>query len=248
MLTQYPGSDFMRPLLEPAPKAKPAPNRRLVLDGANDDDESDAPNGATYASTDLRLKAASIVQEFAATPNDDLGDGETLSDRLQMLVVGAIDGDKDGEIDDDEAAIGEQLLDAIWDYMAAKGISDDDCDALLNDWDDDTAARVKDALVEAIPTDEADAEEDLDDFAFDDDAEQSIFDSAGEMVLDAVYKKRMVIRKGKKVKIRKRISGRVRLSAKQKLAVRKMLRKAHSARAMMRRMRSMRIRRRAGLK
>jgi hypothetical protein len=49
------------------------------------------------------------------------------------------------------------------------------------------------------------------------------------------------------MRIKKRISGTVRLSAKQKVAVRKMLRKSHSAMATMKRMKSMKIRRKAGL-
>ena len=69
-----------------------------------------------------------------------------------------------------------------------------------------------------------------------------------EPAFDAVYKKKLVIRGGKKVRINKRVSGTVRLTAKQKMAIRKAQRKAHSASALMRRMKSMRIRRRTGLK
>lgn len=65
--------------------------------------------------------------------------------------------------------------------------------------------------------------------------------------LDAVYKKKIVIRRGKKVRINKRVSGTVRLTAKQKVAVRKMLRKTHSAVAQMRRAKSMRVRQCSGL-
>ena len=63
----------------------------------------------------------------------------------------------------------------------------------------------------------------------------------------AVYKTKMAVRKGKKMRIRKRISGTVRLSAKQKLAIRKARMKSHSAGARMRRMKSMRMRKKAGL-
>lgn len=66
-------------------------------------------------------------------------------------------------------------------------------------------------------------------------------------VLDAVYKKKIVVRAGKKIRINKRVSGKVRLSAKQKMAVRKMLRKSHSAKAQVRRAKSMKIRKRSGL-
>lgn len=66
-------------------------------------------------------------------------------------------------------------------------------------------------------------------------------------VFDATYKKKLVVRRGKKVRINKRVSGHVRLSAKQKIAVRKMLRKSHSAVAKIRRSKSVKVRKRAGL-
>ena len=66
-------------------------------------------------------------------------------------------------------------------------------------------------------------------------------------VFDATYKKKIVVRRGKKVRINKRVSGMVRLNAKQKIAVKKMLRKSHSAVAQVRRAKSMKIRKRAGL-
>ena len=69
-----------------------------------------------------------------------------------------------------------------------------------------------------------------------------MLDSSEQSVMDAVYKRRRVIRNGRKVIIRKRISGRVRLTAKQKMAVRKMHRKAHTGKANMRRKKSMRKR------
>jgi hypothetical protein len=220
---------------------------KVVLDSTADEGEEGSA-AADYASADIRMKAASILQEFAGTSSDDLADGESLADRLMMLVVGVIDADKDGEITDEEQAVADALLEAMWDYLADKGVSDEDCNALLNDWDADAAARVRDLLAESGVAGEGDeALDDLDAFAFDTDAEQSVFDSAGNLVLDAVYKKKVVVRGGRKIRINKRISGHVRLSAKQKVAVRKMIRKSHSAAAMMRRMKSMRIRQRAGL-
>ncbi|MFM0608683.1 hypothetical protein PQR05_29555 [Paraburkholderia sediminicola] len=241
MMKNHAGHDLMRGLL--TPQAKPVKGK-YVLDDTGDDDNSPA---ADYASAQLRVSAASIVQAFAATNTDDLGEDETLADRLLMLCIGTIDADKDGEIDDDEAKVAEVLLNFIWDYMSAKGVSDDDLDALLNDWDAEAAARVKDLLADSIPTDDEEAADDVDSFAFDEDSETAIFDSTGEVIYDAAYKKRVVVRHGKKMKVMKRVSGRVRLSAKQKIAVRKMQRKAHTASATIKRIKSMKIRRRAGL-
>lgn len=239
----HPASDLLRPLL--TPKA-PEPKAPVVI--LDDTGEDAAPQGASaYASADMRVKAASIVQEFASTDADSLGEGENLADRLLSLVVGVIDSDKDGELSDAEAKVAEALLGFVWDYLSAKGVSDDDASALLNDWDGDAAARVKDLLSESLPGDDQGAADDIDSFAFDEDSSAALFDSTGEVIFDAAYKKKTVIRGGKKVRINKRISGHVRLSAKQKIAVRKMVRKSHSAVATMHRMKSMRIRRRSGL-
>ena len=123
-----------------------------------------------------------------------------------------------------------------YDYLTSKGVSESDASALLNDWDEDVADRVRDLLADHLPDGEDAEGEDLDNFVFS--AEEN------EPVLDAVYKKTFAIRKGKKVRINKRISGTVHLSAKQKVAIRKARMKSHSASAMMRRMKSMRIRRR----
>jgi hypothetical protein len=242
----HPAGELLRGLMSPAMKpAKPAKGK-TVFDDTSDDDALDG--SADYASADLRVKAAAIVQEWANTDPADLGEGETLADRLLMLVIGVIDVDKDGEISDDESNVAAVLLDYIWDYLTSKGVSDDDCDALLNGGDNDAALRVKDLIADSVPSDDEAASDDIDGFAFDDDSQTAIFDSAsGEIVYDATYRRTAVVRGGKKVKINKRVSGNVRLSAKQKVAVKKMLRKSHSAAATLKRMKSMRKRTQSGM-
>lgn len=243
MKSMHPASELLRGLMSPAVPDK-AKGKTLF------DDTSDEGGGesADYASTDLRVKAAAIVQEWANTDPADLGEGETLADRLLMLVIGVIDVDKDGEISDDESQVAAVLLDYIWDYLSAKGVSDDDCDALLNGGDNDAAMRVKDLIADSVPGDDDAASEDIDGFAFDDDSQTAIFDStAGEIIYDATYRRTTAVRGGKKVKINKRVSGNVRLSAKQKVAVKKMLRKSHSASATLKRMKSMRKRTQSGM-
>jgi len=243
MRTFNAASDLMRGLL--TPEVKPVKGKYLL----DDTEGEDGPGPASeYASAQLRVSAAAIVQEFAATSTEDLGDDETLSDRLMMLVIGVIDADKDGDVDEEEAQVAEVLINYVWDYMSDKGVSDEDLSALLEDWDNEAAGRVKDLLADSLPADEEAAADDIDAFAFDDESETAIFDSTtGELILDATYKKRIVVRNGKKKKILKRVSGRVRLSAKQKVAVRKMLRKSHTPKATIKRMKSMKIRRRSGL-
>ncbi|MCA8037126.1 hypothetical protein LGM46_29600 [Burkholderia arboris] len=244
MLKHYPAADALRSLMAPPPE--PRKTLTPILDAVGDAPETDSA-AAVFEGQRTRMMAASIIQAWVATPADDLDEDETMADRLFALVLGEIDADIDGDITDEQAEAANEVLDAAADYLVAKGVPEDDCDALLNDFDAAAADRVRDLLAETLPSDDDEALADIDSFAFDDEAEQSVFDDAGNVVLDAVYKKKVVIRKGKRMRMRKRVSGRVRLTAKQKIAVRKMQRRSHTAKAKMQRMKSMRIRRQMNL-
>lgn len=206
-----------------------------VFDSANDP-------GSNYSDTDISLKAVAAVHAWAET--DDLDEGEGLADRLLGLLVGIADYDLDGDIGDDEADVVEMAANAAWDYMSGKGVSDEDLSELFNEWDNDVAARIHELLISKLPNGDEENADDMDSFVFGDGSDESAFDS---VVLDATYKKKIVVRKGKKVRINKRVAGKVRLSAKQKMAVRKMLRKSHGALATMRRAKSVRVRKQMGL-
>lgn len=212
-----------KPVLDSADKAKYKVEGEEVMDSAS-----------VYAGTDLSLKAVAALQEWAETSAEDLDDGEGLGDRLFGLMVGIIDADMDGEISAEEADLLASVSEAAWDYLSVKGVPEDDISALLEDFDNEAAGRVQELLAERLPDGEEAAAAEMDDFVFGDGSDES--------ALDAVYKKKIVVRKGKKMRVNKRVSGTVRLSAKQKLAVRKMLRKSHSAKAQMRRAKSMRVR------
>ena len=190
-----------------------------------------------YTIADITMSAVSAVQQWAET--DDLDDGESYADRLMALVVGIADANKDGDITEDEQGVLEVALNAAWDYLVKCGATEEDAGALLNDWDDEAADRVRDLVASVLPEGDDEASAEIDSFVFS--------DSDQEPALDAVYKMKMAVRGGKKMRIRKRISGTVRLSAKQKLAIRKARMKSHSAGAMMRRMKSMRMRRKMGI-
>jgi hypothetical protein len=244
-LNNHPLGGMIAALMTPAaaaPRVKPGTvavsvaSTVAVLDGVDDD----APSGAAaYAQADMRLKAVAALHQWAETTADDLADGESSADRLLALVVGIADSDKDGEISDDEAELCNVVLEAMWDYLTAKGVSEEDCSALLNDFDAAAADRIMDLLVSALPNGDEATAADMDSFAFDADSDAAVF--------DAVYRKKIAVRKGKKVRINKRVSGHVRLSAKQKISIRKMLRKSHNAVATMHRAKSNRVRKSAGL-
>lgn len=206
-------------------------------------DDAAAARATGYASTDIRLMAAAAVQEWAATDASDLMEGETMADRIFGMLVGIADDDKDGEISEDEQSVIQLAGENAADYMIGKGAGEADVLALLNDGDDEAAARVAELLKGAMPDGDDASMDDVDSFAFDDESSASVLDC----ILDAVYKKKVVVRGGRKVRINKRVSGHVRLNSAQKVSIRKAGRKAHSAMAKMRRAKSMRIRSKAGL-
>ncbi|CAN7645595.1 hypothetical protein [Paraburkholderia terricola] len=207
-------TDFIRGLAKPT--AAPALDDATVID-------EDAQN---YALTNIAINVAAAIQEWAATGDSDLDDGETLATRLLGLLIGLSNPDVDDEeLTGDEQATMDLALEAAWDYLTDKGVSDDDASALLNDWDNDAAIRIRDLSAATLA--EVDPVEDIDDFAF---------DSSG--TFDAVYRMKSVIRDGKKTRVNKRVSGKVKLTAKQKLALRKASKKAHTAAATMKRVKS----------
>lgn len=221
----------------------------VILDSAADAkkqallDDATAAALTSFAMSDIKLSVAASLQEWVATASDDLLEGETMADRLFALMVGIADDDKDGEITEDEQAVITLAMESAYDIMVAKGVTEDDALAALNEGDSEATGRILELLKDSVPEGDDGAMDEVDSFAFDAESSESVLDG----VLDAVYKKRVVVRKGRKVRINKRVSGTVRLNASQKVAIRKAGRKAHSAVAKMRRAKSMRIRSRSGL-
>lgn len=198
----------------------------------------DAGTGPALAITDeMRQDAVRVVQEWAET--DTLDESEGYGDRLLALVVGtSAEGDKD--LNDEEAEYAGVIAELVGDYLDGKGIPGDDVDLLISNFafDNDVAERVHEALLDKLPQ-----------------GEDEMLDDAGRFVdgeddadmLDATYRKTIAVRGGKKVRINKRIAGKVRLTAGQKMAVRKMQRKAFTGMAKMKRAKSMRLRKKMGL-
>lgn len=201
-----------------------------ILDAVPTDDVP--PFADQFSDSNTSLMAVSAVQQWAET--DDLTEGEGYADRLLSLLVGVVDDDLDGELSDEEAEDLLELADAAAEYLESLGVSEDDISQLLNDWDNEAGERVQELVASKL----------------EDGAEPTDFvfgDGSDEAALDAVYKKKLVVRKGKKVRINKRVSGTIRLSAAQKVAVAKMRRKSNTGMAKLRRAKSMRVRARAGL-
>ncbi len=231
----HPARAFMSASKEAEKSAFAATQKKTVLDGCGSDkgDKEQSPvmdAAEQYQMADVALKTAAALQEWAETSKDDLDEGEGLGNRLFALLLGVADADANGEIGDDEADAMMMAQEAAYDYLIGKGVSEGDVDGQL--------------LADRLPSGEDESAADIESFAFGDGSDEPVMD--GVSALDAVYKKRVAFRNGKKVLIKKRVAGTVRLSAKQKMAVRKMLRKSQSAAAMMRRAKSVRARRLAG--
>jgi hypothetical protein len=206
--------------------------RKAALDSAV---EPAMDSAAKYETMTARMEAAAAINQWIE--DGDLDDGEQLSDRLLALMVGIADDDQEGELEDDEQEVMVSALEAAWDYLSMMGVDDEDLDLLLNEWDADAAVRVHDLVSASMEADATDDE--MDNFVFGEEAQEAVF--------DAVYRKKVAVRGGKKVRINKRVGGNVRLSGKQKVAIRKAQRKARSAGAKVRRMKSMKVRRKLGL-
>lgn len=208
-----------------------------MLDNANlPNNDADVPD--IVYTEDMRLDATRVIAEWAQT--DDLDGDEGYGDRLLALIVGTA-AHSDNDLTEDEVQYAGMVAEVVGDYLEDKGIPADDIDALLGDasFDNDVAERVHEALLDKLP-----------------DGEEAMMDDAGRFVdgdetddnmLDATYRKKIVVRGGKKIRINKRIAGTIRLNAAQKAAVRKMQRKAFSGAAKIKRAKSMRLRRKMGL-
>ncbi|MBQ9601976.1 MAG: hypothetical protein IJR46_08225 [Neisseriaceae bacterium] len=199
-----------------------------------------AENDMTAAETaNLRLEVAGVIAAWAET--DDLDDDESIVERFDAMMIGIVDADKNGDLDDDELAVLDIAYNIAAEIFTAKGASDEDIDAMLNDGDSDAGENIHELIINTGADGEDEELNEINATAFDFDEDS---DSA---VLDATYKRKIAIRNGKKTIIRKRIAGRVRLTAKQKMAIKKMHRKSHSGKARMKRLKSLKRRKAMGL-
>ncbi len=231
-------TELLRSAMSNKPSAKRVKQHEeagVMLDMAGNGNEG---NAMSYDDNDIKMAAAASIQQWVES--NDLSGNENCANRLLALMIGIADENKDGEITDDEQAVLDTALECAWDYLASKGVEGDDISSLLNDWDNDAAERIKDLVASVLPEGDEAASVDIDSFVFGGDQEP-------EPTLDAAYKKKTVVRDGKKVRINKRVSGKVRLSGKQKVALRKARMKSHSATARMRRRKSMNIRKKTGV-
>lgn len=234
-------TNMIRDLSRESKKPKEQPVKPVFDSAVTFDDSMVLDMAMDYTEKDIKIKSLGALHYWLET--DDLDEEENMALRLQSLLIGIADPNKDGEITEDDQEVLDIALNCVGDYLEKYDIDDSDIDLLINDWDADAAERIRDFVAASMP-DGDEAEKEMDGFVFD----TVVVDNEDEVsTLDAVYKKKIVVRKGKKVRINKRIAGKVRLSARQKVAIKKAQMKSHRSGAMMRRKKSNKLRKNSGL-
>ncbi|RUM44029.1 MAG: hypothetical protein DSY80_04850 [Desulfocapsa sp.] len=210
-------------------------------------------SAANHAVGNIALLAVNAIRIWLETDNEDLDDNEGFGDRLLGMFVGIADSDKNGEINDEEHEIISIARGAAGEYLKKQGVGFDEISKLLGKWDNDCAKKVHDELLDSMPDENEGTLDDIDNFVFNgdfdiDEDDLVTLDNALKegVVLDATYKKKVTFTDGKKTFKNMRISGKVKLSPKMKLAIKKMQRKSHNPKATLKRMKSMRARKKAG--
>jgi hypothetical protein len=186
----------------------------------------------------FRLHAASVLNQWAETSDDDLDPGETLADRLFVLLAQAVSEDSYRQFDDNEQEMYGAVLASAAEYMLLHDVAPEDAQDLLDSWSDDAAIRVRDTLLESLPEGDTVPEE----------VTRFAFGSSSPVSLDAVYKDVVAFQNGKKIIRRKRISGLAKvLTPKQKAALAEIRKKSHTAAANRARNKSVKARIKSGI-
>lgn len=222
----------------------------MILESANGDRKEDGQGVLEnaideYATASKRIDAMSAVLTW-------IEEGEYNYNALDETIVAVADLDGDFEISEAEEALYSDIWNEIPDALLTLGADKTDVQELVNgpnDAADKAAARIGKLLSEKMDEEEADDDSLIAGFAFGEDAilESSSYDASLHGILEATYKRKKVIRDGKKQIINKRVSGHVRLSSAEKASLKKAVRKAHTATANLARKKSMKKRKQLGM-
>lgn len=240
-------------IFNPVPKKPNYQEIGAILDGCDkDNDEDDYLDAASVVSSNLHVNTANAIMEWCNESTIPLDDGETQATRLYVLLLDAAGIDLETDITDDEAEAFDLVCDIAIKYLVSKGVDEADASELIDSLGsnnaDDIGDTVFDYICDKLPNDDDAITDDMADFGILDKANGVPLDENGDPILDGVFKKVMAIRGGKKMRVKKRISGSVHLSSKQRAAIKKAGRRAHSSTANMKRMKSMGKRKQMNLK
>lgn len=226
------------------PVASPVASYVTLDSGAGDPVQTSADSD--YVSQNVAVMTGAAIVEWLETMPEELGvgvdgaAGETFADRLYAMLVGIADEDQSGDLSPDETEVLNMAMATAADFLSSYGVSDDDITALLENGDEGAATRVRTLLASVMPSDD-DGMAAVDDFVFGPEGEESTFDSGS-----GPTRKVTVFRDGQKTVENRRV-GAVHLSAAQKAGLKKARVRSNSAAAQIKRARSLRARRKAGM-
>lgn len=204
-------------------------------------------DSADYADAEMRMDMAGVVQAWATSPASDLDEGETLQDRLIAMTIEAAAPDAGDELTPEQEDVVTAALNMAAEYMLRKGVSEADLTAMIDDSDSDAAGRVHEYLSGEFSVEPDDDDiKDINAYAFSAAENEAVFDSVTH-VLDAVYKNTAVVHGGKKLIVRRRVTGTVRRTGAQKIALKKAQMRSHGSAAKLARAKSLRVRKQIGL-
>lgn len=167
-----------------------------------------------------------------------------------IIVLADLDGDED--ISEEEEAYYNEVWEEIPNALLSLGAKIDDVEEFVDGPGspaDKAGDRIGDAISDELDETPADDDDLVASFAY---GEDGVLECAGDDynlrgVLEATYKKRKMVRNGKVIVARKRVSGRIKLSAAQRAGLKKARRKANTAAAKQHRRKSMKIRKLRGM-
>ena len=196
----------------------------------------------------LELRRAAVIavlQTINDVSENDLDDGESIAERFDANLMGAIGYDDDDEVDNDMVAI---VSANAADCLISLGVDQDIVELAFGADVDDAENSMRTAIdkaIESLPTDGEDLDSWMAYFIYghDDDEAEGQLDSAKKPLQvgkasvrkgkygNVRYRAIAVMHHGKRIIKNERIGGIVKLTAKQKAAIRKMRRKANTGRA-----------------
>ena len=167
---------------------------------------------------------------------------------LDNIVIYMADIDDEDDIDEEEEEFYNEIWEEIPNALLSLGADYKDVENFVSE-DDKAGNKVGTIVSKELEDMPAEDDDLVASFAY---GEDGVLECAGDDnnlrgILEATYKKRKMVRDGKVIIGKKRVSGRVKLTAAQRAGLKKARRKANTAAARQHRKKSMRIRKQRGL-
>lgn len=205
--------------------------------------EAAGTGGATYDLADAQMRSMAMGAVLTW-----IEEGDFSYSAIDELAVGVADLDGDEELTPSETAIYEDIWSVIAEAMMSLGADEDNIMEFLDDEDDDAGEKLGSFLADVMDNIPSEDDEIVTSFATGEDG--AVFECADAEafgIFEASYKKVKVVKDGKVVVKKKRMSGKVRMSAAQKAALKKARRRAHSSAARLKRAKAMKVRKKRGM-